>query len=176
MKSRLKVFFDKSFTPANSITGSRILLSIALLFCPAFSVPFYVLYLLAGISDMIDGTVARKTNTASPFGAKLDTVADLVFVSVCLIKLLPAIHLPAWEYLWLAVIVFLKAVNVISGFVIQKRFVTVHSLMNKATGALLLILPLTFQLIAPSCTVPVVCAAATFAAIQEGHLIRTGGA
>ena len=59
---------------ANIITGIRILCSIAILFCPVPSPAFYVLYLVAGFTDMIDGTVARKTNTVSEFGSKLDTV------------------------------------------------------------------------------------------------------
>ena len=40
---------------ANLITGTRILCSAALLFCPAFSAPFYVLYLMAGLTDMAGG-------------------------------------------------------------------------------------------------------------------------
>ena len=63
---------------ANIITGVRILCSIALLFCPAFSISFYSLYIIAGGSDMIDGAIARKTGTVSAFGAKFDTVADLI--------------------------------------------------------------------------------------------------
>lgn len=59
---------------ANLITGTRILCSAALLFCPAFSAPFYVLYLMAGLTDMVDGAVARKTGTVSTFGAKLDMI------------------------------------------------------------------------------------------------------
>ena len=50
---------------ANILTGYRILGSILLLFFPAFSTEFYITYLLCGFSDMIDGTIARKTNTAS---------------------------------------------------------------------------------------------------------------
>ena len=42
---------------ANSITMIRILCSIALLFCPVFSLAFYALYLTAGVSDMVDGWV-----------------------------------------------------------------------------------------------------------------------
>ena len=64
---------------ANIITFVRLLCSIAILFCPVFSVAFYSLYITAGLTDMIDGRVARKTNTVSEFGAKLDTVADFVF-------------------------------------------------------------------------------------------------
>ncbi|MBO4457811.1 MAG: CDP-alcohol phosphatidyltransferase family protein [Butyrivibrio sp.] len=59
---------------ANIITGIRIVCSIALLFCPALSVTFKLLYIIAGVSDMIDGTIARKTGTVSELGSTLDTV------------------------------------------------------------------------------------------------------
>ena len=57
---------------ANIITGFRVLCSVLLMFVPTFSVRFYIAYFLCGISDMIDGTVARKTNSDSEFGAKFD--------------------------------------------------------------------------------------------------------
>ena len=84
---------------ANILTSFRILGSILLLFFPVFSVPFYIIYLLCGFSDMIDGTIARKTNSTSEFGSKLDTAADLVFAAVSLIKFLPAIHIPGWVWI-----------------------------------------------------------------------------
>ena len=159
---------------ANTITIFRIAVSIVLLFCPVFSPAFYVFYIVAGVSDMLDGFVARKTNTASRFGARLDTIADFVLVVVCLIKLLPVLRIPAWLYIWIGIIALIKVINIISGFVVQKRFVPVHSVMNKATGALLFLLPLTIPAVPLKYSVIVVCAVATFAAIQEGHFIRTG--
>lgn len=157
---------------ANIITCIRILCSIALLFCPAYSVAFYALYITAGVSDMIDGWVARKTNTASEFGAKLDTMADIVFVIVCLFKLLPVMDIPVWLYVWIGVIAFIKVINIVSGYVVRKQFVSVHSVMNKVTGALLFLLPLTLSFIDLKHSATVVCIIATFAAIQEGHFIR----
>lgn len=158
---------------ANIITIIRILCSIALLFCPTFSVAFYALYLTAGLSDMADGWVARKTNAVSEFGAKLDTIADFVFVVVCLFKLLPIVNIPTWLYVWIGFIAFIKVVNIVSGFVVQKRFVAVHSVMNKVTGALLFAIPLTLSFIDIKYSATAVCIVATFAAIQEGHFIRT---
>ena len=159
---------------ANIITGFRLAASLALLFCPVFSLPFFALYLMAGISDMVDGVVARRTNTASEFGARLDTAADFVFVVACLIRLLPVMDMPTWLYVWIGVIAMIKGINIVSGVVMQKRLVTVHTVMNRVTGALLFVLPLTVPLVELRYTAPFVCAAATFAAIQEGHLIRTG--
>ena len=158
---------------ANTITFFRFVVSIALLFCPAFSPPFYVFYIAAGLSDMLDGFVARKTDTVSKFGARLDTIADFVFVVACLIKLLPILIIPAWLYGWIGMIALIKAVNIVSGFAVQKRFAAVHSVMNKATGVLLFLLPLAIPVLPLKYSAIVVCAAATFAAIQEGHFIRT---
>ena len=159
---------------ANLITGIRILCSIALLFFPAFSPAFYTLYLVAGVSDMIDGTVARKTGTASAFGSKLDTAADFILAAVCLIKLIPALDMPIWLIIWIAVIALIKAINIISGYVMRKEFVAAHTVMNKVTGVFLFILPLTVSFIDLKYSGALVCAVATFAAIQEGHYIRTG--
>ena len=89
---------------ANAITIFRMAASIVLLFCPVFSPAFYVFYIMAGLSDMLDGFVARKTNTVSRFGAKLDTIADYMFVAICLIKLLPVLSIPAWLYGWIGII------------------------------------------------------------------------
>lgn len=159
---------------ANIITGCRILCSILILFFPALSPTFYVLYIIAGFTDMIDGTVARKTNTVSEFGSKLDTFADFVFVAICLIKLIPILDIPIWLWVWIGIIAVIKIINVIFGFVIHKKFVAEHTVMNKVTGLLLFILPLTMAYIDLKYSGMVICAVATFSAIQEGHFIRTG--
>jgi len=158
---------------ANLITGIRILCSIAILFCPVFSEAFYSLYIIAGVSDVIDGWVARKTNTVSEFGAKLDTIADIIFVIACLFKLLPVMDIPIWLYVWIGVIALIKIIDIVSGYVVQKQFVAVHSVMNKVTGALLFVFPLTFSFIDLRYSSVVVCIIATFAAVREGHFIRT---
>ena len=156
---------------ANFVTSLRIIFSIALLFCPAFSPAFYVLYLSAGFTDMIDGTIARKTNTVSDFGSKLDTVADFVFIVASLVKLVPALDIPTWIYIWVGIIAIIKIINIVSGFALQKQFVAVHSVMNKVTGLLLFILPLTVSFIDLKYSTAFVCSLATFSAIQEGHYI-----
>ena len=137
---------------ANAITIFRMAAGIVLLFCPVFSPAFYMFYIMAGLSD---------------------TMADYVFVIVCLIKLLPVIRIPIWLYVWIGIIAFIKVINIISGFAVQKTFMVVHSTMNKATGLLLFLLPLTIPVFPLKYFAIVVCAAATYAAIQEGHLIRT---
>ena len=157
---------------ANIITGSRIVFSLSILFTPPLSPIFYVLYGAAGLSDMIDGTVARKTNTVSSFGAKIDTIADFILVAVCLIKLLPILDIPVWLWIWIAVIALIKVINIISGAIMLKRMIVLHTVINKITGALCFLLPFTLSFIDLKYSAIFVCAVATFAAIQEGHFIR----
>lgn len=159
---------------ANFITSCRIICSIALLFWPVFSPAFYVIYLIAGFTDMVDGTVARKMNTVSEFGARLDTVADFIFVVVCLIKLIPVLEIHISLWMWVGVIAAIKIMNVVFGFIVRKKFVTDHTVMNKITGLLLFMFPLMLAIVDLKYSAIVVCAVATFAAVQEGHLIRTG--
>ena len=123
---------------------------------------------------MIDGTIAKKTNSASEFGAKLDTVADLLFVAVSLIKLLPIIHIPGWLWIWGSAIAIIKIGNIIWGYVSKKQFIALHTIMNKITGFLLFLLPLTLSLVELKFSSLVVCSIATFAAIQEGVYILRG--
>lgn len=159
---------------ANIVTGCRILCSIGMLFFPAFSLGFFILYLICGLTDMVDGTIARKTNTASEFGAKLDSTADFIFVAAALLKILPVLAISCWLWLWILGIALVKIANVISGFVREKRFMVEHTILNKMTGFLLFLLPLTVLFIELKYSAAVVCFVATFAAIQEGYYIWTG--
>ena len=158
---------------ANILTGCRIFGSIMLLFFHAFSLDFYITYLLCGFSDMIDGTIARKTNGTSKFGSQLDTVADLIFVVVSLFKLLPAIHIPQWLWIWGGVIAVIKISNIIQGYVTKKQFISLHTIMNKVTGLLLFLLPLTVSFAELQYIAIAVCSIATLSAIQEGFYVIT---
>lgn len=161
---------------ANAITSLRIIGSVVLLFFDVPSLPLYITYLLCGFSDMIDGTIARKTNAVSSFGSKLDTVADAVFMAVCAVKLLPMIYLPIWVWMWIAVIALIKVTNLVWGYVRKKQLVDCHTVLNKITGSLLFLLAFTLQFIEPTYSFAVVCSVATIAAIEEGyHIVKANG-
>ena len=152
---------------ANIITGSRIVLSLHLLLIPLTSAWFCVIYLLCGLSDMIDGTVARKTKSANEFGARLDTVSDFVFMTVALIKFVPHLHIPVWLWIWIGIIAMIKLGNVVWRFVRTKKLISPHTVLNKITGLLLFLLPATISFIDLTYTLPIVCTVATVAAIHE---------
>ena len=156
---------------ANIITGFRIFGSVLLLSFPAFSLDFYIIYILCGFSDMIDGIIARKTNSTSEFGSRLDTTADFVFVVVSLFKLLPAIQIPQWLWIWGGVISVIKISNIIWGYVSKKQFISLHTIMNKVTGLLLFLWPLTISFVELKYIAVTVCSVATLSAIQEGFYV-----
>ena len=157
---------------ANIITSSRILCSICFLLCPVFSVAFYIMYLFCGITDMVDGTIARKTQSVSEKGARLDTFADVVFAAACLVKILPRIQLPAWLWIWVVVIAIIKIGNVVWGLICNKKLVSMHTILNKATGFLLFLFPLTLSFIEPMYSSVIVCSLAMASAINEVYYIR----
>ncbi len=157
---------------ANIITGVRIICSVVLLFCTPLSGMFYVVYLTAGLTDMADGAIARRTNSVSEFGTKLDTFADFVFVVVCLIKLIPIMDMPSWIYIWIAIIALIKVINMVCGYIVQKKFVMARTVMNRIAGLLLFLFPLTLSILDLKCSAVIVCAVATITAVHEGYYIR----
>ena len=160
---------------ANILTGVRILGSMLLLFVPVFSAAFYGLYLLCGFTDMIDGTVARKTGSASRFGEKLDTAADIVFVAAALIRFLPKLPIPLWLWIWGGGVAAIRIGNILLGYVFRKEFAALHTILNKVTGLLLYLLPLTVSIVEFRYSSIAVCAVATVSAIQEGiYVVKKG--
>ena len=69
--------------------------------------------MICGLSDVLDGIIARKTNTASSFGARLDTIADFIFVTVLLIKILSGIGVFIWLWIWIIAIAGIKISNIV---------------------------------------------------------------
>ena len=159
---------------ANIITACRIVCSAVLLFLPALSPAFYTVYLIGGFTDMIDGTIARKMGTESAFGAKLDSVADFSFIMVCLLKILPVVVLPRWLWIWIMLIALIKISSVVSGVVRWGKLIGEHTILNKALGFLLFVLPFTLKVMPMEWSGGFLCIMATVAALQEGYYIRTG--
>ena len=100
------------------ITAVRIAGSVGLLFCDVTGWLFWSLYASCGISDMVDGWLARKLHAESKTGAVLDSVADIVFVACCAIRLLQVLEVPVWLCIWAGVIVFIKMVNQVSALAV----------------------------------------------------------
>ena len=137
------------------------------------TIPFWVIYLIAGLTDILDGFLARRWGVESKFGARLDSLADFVFVLTVGYKLFPCLKLPATLWMMIGLIAMVKVLNAISSFVVKHRIEFLHTKVNKLTGFLLFI---GMMIVGQSYFIPVawvIACIALFAAIQEGHIIRS---
>ena len=123
---------------------------------------------------MIDGTIARKTGEVNKFGARLDTIADFVFMLVCSIKILPLIRIALWLWVWIIVIASIKIFNIALIFIRKKKLISIHSVLNKITGFALFLLPLSLTFVETTYSVATICLLATIAVVQEVYLIAKG--
>lgn len=55
-----------------------------------------VCFLIASLTDFLDGFFARRRNSITSVGKILDPLADKLLVIVCLIMLIPLHNVPAW--------------------------------------------------------------------------------
>ena len=155
------------------LSMSRIVLCLPLLLVDAMTVPFWVLYLIAGLTDMLDGFLARRWGVESKFGARLDSLADFVFVLTVGYKFFPLLKLPATLWMMIGLIALVKASNAVSAYIVRQRIEFLHTKANKLTGFFLFI---GMMAIGQSYFVSVawaIACIALFAAIQEGHFIRS---
>ena len=158
---------------ANYISISRILMSIVLIFTKPFSLLFYIIYLYCGISDMLDGCIARKSKNTTRFGSLLDSIADIIFVMIAIIKIVPFLNFSNEILIWIMMIALVKISNVICAYIYCKKFIFPHTIANKMTGFILFMVPFILLKNRDLILEAMICCIATFAAIQEGYFIRT---
>lgn len=122
---------------------------------------FWAVYLLCGLSDMLDGALARRLKAESELGSKLDSLGDLAFVIVCAVRLLPGLELAAWAWAWIGIIAAVKLLC----FAAAKEIP--HIRLNKLTGDCLFVLLPVVLLWEHDYTVAFLCTVASLSAAQE---------
>ena len=125
---------------------------------------------------MIDGAIARKTGAVSKFGAKIDTVADFIFMFICSIKILPRVYIPVWLWVWIIIIALIKMFNIALIFIRKRKIISIHSVLNKITGLALFLLPLTLTFVKTTYSIATICVLATVAVVQEVCFVAKGNA
>lgn len=147
-----------------------------LLFVPLKSIWFLVVYSFAGLTDILDGWLARKSGRASEFGARLDSIADLLLYGVLLTRLFPVLYQILPREIWYAVsgIVLVRLAAYVTAAVKYHRFASLHTWLNKLTGVAVFLLP--YVLLGSSIVVYswAVCTLAFVASAEELaiHLFR----
>ena len=156
-------------TSANCISFVRIILTFTLLLVPPLSIWYISIYLVCGITDILDGYVARKTNTVSSLGAKIDSFADLIMAVVVIFSLYPLIIaiIQTEVLIWVVLIAIIRLSSILIVLKKYKTFEILHTYGNKVTGFLLLLFPLTMFFAQTDIYVYLVCAIASLSALEE---------
>lgn len=167
----------KNLNIPNFITSLRIVGTVAMLPIKSMSAWFFALYTFTGFTDVLDGFIARKTNTATPLGTKLDSVADMLFYAAMFYKIFPAIAelFPIGVWVGIGIAVLIRICAYATAAVKYRRFASLHSWLNKVTGFMVFGLP--YMIVTPF-AIPysyLGCAVAIFASASEFVLhLRAG--
>ena len=152
---------------ASFITASRIVGALILLLTEPLSTLFFVVYIYCCISDVFDGYIARKTNTASKFGEILDSTADFVLIAVMLIIFIPLLAWEQWMLYWIGAIALTRFTSLVVVFAKYRAFAFLHTYGNKATGIACACFPVFYKLLGLNVTAFIVCAVASLSAFEE---------
>lgn len=151
----------------NCITLSRIGLVLLLLYMVPLGTGFTVVYLLCGITDLLDGPIARMTGTVSSLGAKLDSVADMTLAGTALYTLYPFLGLTLGLILWVVLIAVIRGASILTALRKFRTYGSIHTYGNKLAGLLLFLTPLLLPYVNQAIWTIVVCLVATLSAIEE---------
>ncbi|WP_202903309.1 CDP-alcohol phosphatidyltransferase family protein [Gorillibacterium massiliense] len=128
---------------ANWISVTRIAFIPVLLLSFRFTPLFVAVYLLCGLSDVLDGFVARKTKTASAFGARLDSAADGLFCALIVVYVLSKLPVSGNAFIFMAVAAAaIRGVNLAFSASKYGEPASLHTWGNKLTGVFLFAAPL----------------------------------
>lgn len=103
-------------TAANQLTFVRMLLVPVFALCMLYDMPGYALvtFLVAGVTDLFDGLIARWSGQSTTLGAWLDPMADKLLLTTMFVMLtLPGLGLVARLPLWLTVIVLSRDIAIV---------------------------------------------------------------
>ena len=163
---------------ANIITISRLIGTFVLIFLAPLSKEFFICYLWCGLSDILDGYIARRTKTVSKFGSRLDSVSDLFLYTVMMIRIKAALDqiYPAFFWMLIYITVGIRLLCYIIVGIRHRYFISRHTIFNKALGLLMFLLPFSLKLPAPfPYSVAVLSAGALAVLIDMIWLIRNRG-
>jgi CDP-diacylglycerol--glycerol-3-phosphate 3-phosphatidyltransferase len=152
---------------ANYISFVRIILVLILAFLEPLSFQFYLIYTVSGTSDIMDGYIARKTNSTSKLGEKLDSAADFIMVIVLVPIFYTILNPGTIILLWIIVIGIVRVISLLIVLVKYKTFGMLHTYGNKITGLILFLVPLLLIVVPEGLLMYLVCSIASISALEE---------
>ncbi len=157
----------------NLISGLRIVLSFFLLLLTPEKIVFAIVYILCGLTDVLDGYLARKWEVTSKLGALLDSIADVIFIVVILVIFIPIIKWQSWMLVFIGVVAVIRCASVLVGKIRFHEIAFIHTYGNKAAGLVLFCFPFLYQIISLPVVVGIVCSAACVSALEELVIMST---
>ncbi|WP_278278708.1 CDP-alcohol phosphatidyltransferase family protein [Alkalibaculum bacchi] len=149
------------------ITFLRIVFAVVMVLMKPFSPIFWLCYLGGGLSDMLDGFIARNLKLQSNFGAKLDSIADLIFAMAIFIVITININLPIWIWVCVILVAVIRIVSYCIGFYKYHTFSSLHTYLNKITGALIFMFPLLYVIFSIEFIGAIICVVAFVSSFEE---------
>ena len=143
---------------ANILSSVRIVLATVLMRYNDFTAGFLKLFCVAGLTDLLDGPIARATKSVSIRGAKLDTAGDvLTYAAIGKILLVKSKFSKVQLYL-IGASILAYTISAIIAYAKFGKFFFVHNILSKALGVGLFLMPFASILDYMNVIVPVVCA------------------
>lgn len=154
--------------PANYITLSRMLLAISLLFIINNKNIYLIIYMIAWVTDAIDGPVARLTKTQSDFGSKLDDIADTMLGAIMGISVFVWLGTDLFIYLaYASVLIIIRIFNVFYTKYKYGKVYVIHTYGNKATSFIAFLIPISYLMFDSNLMFYVVIIVGTLASLEE---------
>lgn len=116
---------------------------------------------------MLNGYLARRLGVTSKLGQVLDSLADLIFVSIMLFVFLPRIKLSDLILVWIVGIALVRLTSIIIGYTKYHQISFLHMLSNKFTGIVLFFFPVLFTIAGKDLGVILIGLVASVSAIEE---------
>ena len=154
----------------NALSIVRIPLSLSILLVKPFSALFFILYILCGATDALDGFIARRFNAMSALGARLDSVADFVFFGAALYVFLTAMAIPAFLIMWAILIVAVRFMGLGRAFSKYKEWAALHTYAYKLAGFTFFFFPFLAAFLGVVTAGIMLCGIATLATAEEIYI------
>lgn len=125
------------FNIPNILSVLRIITAVFIPFTHGNHLLLFTLIIFCGITDFLDGYLARKLEQESELGSRLDSLGDFILsISITLYFLI-------WEWdsiygylYWIAAIIIIRFSSAVVCYLKNKKIYSIHTLANKFTGVI----------------------------------------
>lgn len=119
----------------NILSISRIIFAAIIIIFANDKLIQFIAFVLSGITDILDGYLARKFNCATEKGAKLDSLGDLVIITFVIIYfIIWEFDLIKWNITLIAIIIIIRFLSVIVCWSKNGQIYGLHTFLNKFIG------------------------------------------